>query len=132
MLLRKKRSAKQLDALRYKQTAPIGIGATREEARLLKRQYRRDVIAWNRRVIFQRDKGCRRCKVAGRPDDHCHEVVPRSALRGRPPEEIYNRHNCLRLCADCHELITRHVEDIVYDEPLYGCDRHVEFVPRAA
>lgn len=34
------------------------------------------------------------------------ERVSRSKLRGRPPEEIFNLDNCMRLCRDHHRMKT--------------------------
>lgn len=116
--------------LAYKRKAPIGIGPTRDSEKRRKHDHRVDVIGENRKAVFDRDRVCRRCLRPGRKNDHCHEVISRAMLRGRPPEEIFTLVNCLRMCAACHEIVTRHREDIVYVDPELGCKGTVEFQPR--
>jgi 5-methylcytosine-specific restriction endonuclease McrA len=116
-------------------TKPIARSRLQSSPRTRKkRQTRAAVITANRVVIFDRDACCRRCGAAGRDDDHCHEVKSRADLRGRPPEDIFNRQNCLRLCERCHLFVVHgwggDREDIVYDDAERGCDGPVRFVPR--
>jgi hypothetical protein len=120
MIRRRARSPSQLRSLRYKQRAAIGIGVSIATTKRKKHAHKVDVIGANRVAVFLRDRGCRRCSCGGHDHDHCHEVLSRAQLRGRPPEEIFNLHNCLRLCARCHEMITRHVFDAVYADPQAG------------
>jgi hypothetical protein len=127
-LKRKSRTLKQRRSLRYKQTAPIGIGRSRDARARQKRVLRADVIARNREAVFHRDTGCRRCGLGGQ-DDHCHEVVSRAKLRNRPPDEIFTLINCCRLCATCHEIVTRNREFIVFKN-FHGCDDDIYFVTR--
>lgn len=42
-----------------------------------------------------------------------HEMVFRSQLRGRPPEEIFNTKNCLLLCLPCHAEVHARKIDLV-------------------
>jgi hypothetical protein len=126
---RKSRTLKQRRALRYKQTAPIGIGRSRDAIRRDKRAHRAEVIGRNREAVFHRDRVCRRCSAPGKDSDHCHEVVSRARLRGKPPEEIFTLTNCCRLCPTCHEIVTRNREFIVFTT-FHGCEDQIHFVTR--
>lgn len=77
-----------------------------EKAR--KRRHAKTVRDAATAAVFARDWNCRCCTRLFRDekDGERHEIVFRSKLRGRPPEEIYNTRNCCRLCHDCHELVT--------------------------
>ncbi len=64
-----------------------------------------------RAEIFRTRPTCQLClgtrskDCFGRPDQ-MHEDPPRSATRGRPPQERYNDRVCARLCAACHQDVT--------------------------
>jgi 5-methylcytosine-specific restriction endonuclease McrA len=91
----------------YKRTSPVSpTGPTRAEQKHAARQHEADVIAATRRAVFLRDKGCRCCHSDGRRIDEMHEIQSRAKLRGRPPEEIFTKQNCLRLCKACHASVT--------------------------
>lgn len=112
----------------YKHTAPIGIGPSRETIRREERARRGIVISENRQKVFARDwRGCRCCGRGAQMRDHCHEVVSRAMLRGRPPEDIFTLPNCVRLCPQCHEKITSHEIDVVCENPDEGCNGSMQF-----
>jgi len=132
MIIRRRvRSASAQRGLRYKQTAPFSVGPSTDEIKESRHAARVAVIGLNRTAVFDRDRMCRRCGAPGRPDDHCHETRSRAMLRGRPPEEIFNLVNCMRLCPPCHERITRHEERIVMLDPVRGCNGDVRFEVRS-
>jgi hypothetical protein len=127
---RKSSRKRSKSLLAYKRRARFGIGTTRKILKRRKHNHRVDIIAENRKAVFERDRACRRCHRPGRKNDHCHEVISRAMLRGRPAEEIFSATNTLRLCSYCHEIVTRHREDIVFADPELGCQGTVEFQPR--
>lgn len=89
--------------------------------RLQKRQLKNEVIRHVRALVMQRDH-CR-CRVcAAVLDPEMHEIEPRSKLRGRSPEAIFNTRNCLILCRRCHSLVTRHDINIVAQDAEHGAD----------
>lgn len=70
------------------------------------------VIAAVRAKVVERDERCRACQDIGRHKCgagrlQMHEIVYRSATRGRPAEERFSTHNCVLLCehhhADIHQ-----------------------------
>lgn len=69
------------------------------------------MIRETRADIVIRDRRCRVCGGAfgwGEATAEMHELVPRSRLRGRPPEEIFTRENCVLLHRRCHRDVTAH------------------------
>ena len=115
----------------YKRTSPVSpTGPTRAEQKHAARQHEADVIAATRRAVFLRDKGCRCCHSDGRRTDEMHEIQSRAKLRGRPPEEIFNTRNCIRVCREDHASITGKVGgDRIRVEPMSaaGADGPVMF-----
>lgn len=105
-ILRRKRKSRFAEY--YQQCAtpkhePAAVVKNREAA------HQRAVIGAVRKLVFARDPHCRACQGRrhGRfKDDEMHEIVPRSATRGLPPEERFNTANCLRLCHLCHQDVT--------------------------
>lgn|SRR5678810_523747 len=71
-----------------------------------RKKTRAQVVTETRARVFALDKAC----ICGscKPDatDEMHEVQSRAKLRGRPPEEIFNVENCVRLSRRCHRLVT--------------------------
>jgi 5-methylcytosine-specific restriction endonuclease McrA len=111
----------------YKQSSPVSpTGPSRAERKLAARQHRVAVIGATRATVFSRDRACRACGQKGRLTDEMHEVKSRALLRGKPPEEIFNTANCVRVCKACHSKLTKH-ELWAIEGPL-GCDGTVEFV----
>ena len=92
---------RMVDALRRK--APP---ASREQERAKRRRTRAQVVADARVAVFALDARCICGSCPPADTDEMHEVVPRSKLRGRPPEEIFNTRNCDRLSRRCHQLVT--------------------------
>lgn len=92
---------RQMDELRSKKPLP-----SRQEQKGVKRQTKTDVIKVVRARVFELDRACICGGCRPSPQDEMHEVVPRSALRGRPPEEIFNVRNCVRLSRKCHAQVT--------------------------
>ena len=66
------------------------------------------VLARVRPAVFARDRACRVCGRLGQPDDHLHELWPRSLSRGLPPTLRFSLVNCIRVCPRCHPAITEH------------------------
>src|SRR5689334_4166901 len=117
---------RQIDRLMGRESAP-SIDAEKREKRLT----RNGIIAFVRRQVFELDPKCICGECKSRPGDHMHEVVPRSALRGRPPEEIFNIKNCVRLSPKCHALVTGVIGlgkalKIVFLDPALGAMGPIE------
>lgn len=93
---------RQMDELRKNQRTP-----TREERKGEKKAVKSHVIAQVRARVFELDRACicGKCKPSDKFDE-MHEVVSRAQLRGRPPEDIFNVRNCVRLSRKCHLLVT--------------------------
>jgi hypothetical protein len=97
----------------------LAKGPTRKATKDAADRKRAALIREVRAVVFELDKHCRVCfgsrvregirrgTYYGPADDQMHEIESRSALRGRPPEDIFNTVNCIRLCPICHEDVTR-------------------------
>lgn len=85
-----------------------------------KRKHRADIIRAVRVQVMQRDVACRVC--GSTRDAEMHEIVPRSLLRGQPPEEVYTTQNCIRLCAQCHGKVQRHEIALHVADPVLGAD----------
>ena len=107
-----------VDALRFPK------GRTRAQDKQTKRVHRADLIRAVRLQVMQRDTSCRVCGSTNGAE--MHELVPRSLLRGRPPEDIYNLVNCLRLCSRCHGQVTRHELTLVPASERLGANGRVE------
>lgn len=103
---------------------PFGKGPTRKAEKASKRQHRADLIRAVRVQVMQRDLVCRVCSSTR--DAEMHEIVPRSLLRGQPPEDIYTLANCLRLCSRCHGKVTRHEIALVPASNRLGANGRVE------
>ena len=88
---------------------------------------RKHARIWSvRRELIKRDPRCRVCGELLSKDAQIHEMVVRSQLRGRPPEEIFNTKNCLLLCLACHaEVHARKIDIIPVDDDL-GANGDVE------
>ena len=96
--------------------------------RAAKKAHRKRVIRRIREEVRQRDLRCRRCSgTEGRLE--MHELQSRARLRGKPPEEIFNRRNCLMLCSACHRAVTEHRLIATMGEA--GADGDVDFKERA-
>ena len=117
------RNARLLRA--YKQTAPISIGETREQAKTRAHDIEVAVISavhdwiWANRPCCQLCQGRRAGECMGLPDQ-MHEDPPRSATRGLPSWERFNLLVCGRLCAACHADVTAHKIQIVFLDPVAG------------
>jgi len=102
-------------------------GPTRKQTSEAKRKHKADIIRAVRIQVMQRDAACRVC--GSTRDAEMHELVPRSLLRGQPPEDIYTLHNCLRLCGGpkgCHGKVTRHEISLVPASDRLGANGRVE------
>lgn len=73
---------------------------SRADRKRKKADVRRTIIAAVRAIVLARDGRCRVCGT--RHNLTMNEIERRSALRGRPPEEIFNTANCVTLCVRCH------------------------------
>jgi len=107
-----------------------GIAFPKPEPRKLqRRRRRRHEKAWIssvRQEVFARDSRCRACGgIAG--NHHLHEIVFRSATRGRPIEERINTQNCVRLCLSCHQAIHLNRLTVVVQDSSRGADGVVDF-----
>lgn len=97
--------------------------------RAAKKAHRKRVIRQIREEVRQRDLRCRHCGgTEGRLE--MHELRSRARLRGKPPEEIFNRRNCLMLCSACHRAVTEH-RLIASPTGGAGADGDVDFKERA-
>lgn len=129
-LQRKTRTVAQWAALKYKQAAPIGIGATMRCTAARKRRAQDAVIQGVRRAIWATRSACqlcqgqRRAECAGFPDE-MHEHVPRSLTRRMAPEHRFSLKNCSRLCKCCHADVTAHRLRIVFADRGLGFLGHV-------
>ncbi len=128
MIRRKKLTAKARSSLRYKQQAPVGIGATRRERKELEDSAEAARITFVRQLVFQQRSACQYCggtrkaECMGLPDQ-MHEEPSRAATRGRPLEERFNLTVCGRACAACHRELTGDVgikKKTVFDDPDLG------------
>lgn len=89
-----------------------GLGLPKGETRAdRKTRLHAVIVAHIKRIreqVFERDVICRCC--AGKRNayfpDEMHELIPRSATRGRPVEERFSLVNCVRLCNLCHNDVT--------------------------
>lgn len=99
-------------------------GRTRAQDKQTKRVHRADHIRAIRLQVMQRDPACRVCHSTNGAE--MHELVPRSRLRGQPPEVIYTLVNCLRLCSRCHGLVTRHEVTLTPVTAAHGANGRVE------
>lgn len=95
------------------------------------RRARNAVIRSVREAVFARDRDCRfpQSLRAQWPCGGPHEMderVPRSRLRGRQPEDIFNLDNCMRLCRDHHRMKTENLLTLEGD----SADRAITFVLR--
>jgi hypothetical protein len=114
---------------RYKQRmAPLKTGPTVDHLRREKRATRAAVIKHTRILVWMRDAACRHTHVAS-PDDEMHEVISRAKLRGRPPMEIFNTWNCLRVSHETHRQLTEHTLAIEFTDAARGCNAPVIFRP---
>lgn len=90
-----------------------------------KRQKRKQAGEWIgvvRELVFRLDPCCAVCKGAARHDDEMHEIVPRSKTRGLPPEQRFNRANCVRLHRGCHRDVTEKRTRMTFLDPKLGVD----------
>jgi hypothetical protein len=126
MIPRTKRKPRNASLLAYKRRAPTGIPRTIKATKRAKRATRRAVIAATRAKVWLRDGACRYSRNASETDE-MHEVVSRAKLRGRPPDEIFNTRNCLRLARAVHERVTRGQLRIEFLDVARGCNASVEF-----
>jgi len=87
--------------------------------------HRNAVIAAVRASVVSRDTQCRLCHgmfAGGEFAPEMHELVPRSKLGGRAPEEVFNRHNCLLLHRACHRDVTERRVTLTPADPDLGAD----------
>ena len=80
---------------------------TRRQERRAEKDHKHKVIWSVRRELIRRDPRCRVCGELLSRDSQMHEIVFRSKLRGKAPEEIFNTKNCLLLCLSCHAGLVR-------------------------
>jgi hypothetical protein len=125
MIRRRTRTAKQRDALAYKQSAPVGTGLSRDERKTMLDAEEARVIREVRAYIWLTRFNCQLCHGARARDcmglpDEMHEDPPRSATRGLPPTERFNLLVCGRLCAACHRDVTRNRLRVVFHRPDLG------------
>lgn len=99
-------------------------GQPRRAVKRDKRQARAELIRRVRLQVMQRDLACRVCGRTDRPE--MHELVSRAMRRGQPPEDIFNLHNCLRLCTTCHGRVTRHEVSLLVASERLGANGRVE------
>ena len=72
------------------------------------RKHQREVIASVRRDLWARETHCALClRAFAGSEGEMHEIIPRSATRGQPPEERFNLRNCVRLHRACHQQTSR-------------------------
>jgi 5-methylcytosine-specific restriction endonuclease McrA len=98
-----------------------------------RRAQRRAVIGAVRAELVNRDRRCRVCGGLfgwGEATAEMHELVPRSRLRGRSPEEIFNRQNCLLLHRRCHREVTEHRLILAPADASVGAEGRVEVKTR--
>jgi 5-methylcytosine-specific restriction endonuclease McrA len=103
--------------------------------RAAKKAHKKRIIRQVREVVRQRDPRCRHCRALPRVGGiegrlEMHELKSRARLRGKPPEEIFNRRNCLMLCSACHRAVTEH-RLIASPMGEAGADGDVDFKERA-
>ena len=94
-----------------------------------KAQIKRQENKWiqkTRNEVLARDKVCRRCGSPLRL--HMHEIVYRSATRGRSIEERINTGNCVMLCERHHREIHDKKLEITIKNRKKGADGRLEFV----
>ncbi len=132
MLARKRRTAKQRAALRYKQGAPLGIGLTRRQVKAAHDAAEAKQKRETHDHVWVRDPTCRYCegrRWANRGDDQMHHDPPLSATRGQAPAIRTNTITCGRACPLCHEdltgtigrkMKTRFLSDRGFDGPIEG------------
>lgn len=132
MLRRKRRTPQQRAALKFKQTAPQGIGRTRRQIKDAKDAAEDQQIRETHDKVWARDAMCRYCegrRWANREDDQLHEDPSRAQTRGMPPEQRFNRRGSVRVCPRCHEdltgtigrkMTTRFLSDRGFDGPIEG------------
>lgn len=104
---------------------PFGKGEPRRRTKRRRDDHERAVIAAVWADVFRRDQACRYCGGARRnwlPDQMDEALEPRSATRGRPPEERFNTWNCCRACSRCHSDKTENRIRVVAENPALGCD----------
>jgi hypothetical protein len=87
-----------------------------------KRQQAREWIGVVRELVFRLDPRCVVCGGAPTANDEMHEIVPRSKTRGLPPEQRFNRGNCVRLHGHCHREVTENRTRLTFLEPKLGVD----------
>ena len=101
-------------------------GKTRKQT---KAQIKRQENKWiqdTRNEVLARDKVCRKCGSALRL--HMHEIVYRSATRGRSIEERINTGNCVMLCEQHHREIHDKTLKITAKNHAKGADGRLEFI----
>lgn len=109
MVQRKKRTAKQRALLRYKVSAPVSIGETRQQKadRLTAAEHKQ--IRETRATIWATRFTCQVChgtRCRFRWQDAMHEDPSRAQTRGLPPEQRFNENICGRVGRECHQEIT--------------------------
>lgn len=80
------------------------------------------VVAAVRAEVFVLDTVCAVCGGRTLMLDQMHEVRSRSQTRGRPPEERFNRQNCVRLHRDCHRQVTEKLVLMAFVDAVAGMD----------
>ena len=108
----------------YKLRAAIGIGETRDQQKTREDAEEARVIREVRAYIWRTRFCCQVCGGARQHEcakaDEMHEHEPRSATRGRPPQERFNLVNCGRLCEKCHRDVTEHRMVLTFLDPALG------------
>lgn len=128
MIRRKVRTAKQKQALKFKQSAPIGTGESISEKKERLHALEVDQIAKTRAEIWLKRTCCQACRgmrpTGGLPDE-MHEWPSRAMTRGLPADQRFNVKVCCRLCHACHADVTEKrmavvpiVEDLGFEGPI--------------
>lgn len=93
----------------------LAKGPTRHEEQSADRDHENAVKRSVRAQVWRRAAYCEVCGDSERDTalkypkatHEAHEEPPRSATRGRPPEERFHVDRTLRACCGCHEAMTR-------------------------
>jgi hypothetical protein len=88
------------------------------------------VIAAVREAVNARDGGRCRFTKAAWPKPEMHEIKPRSATRGLPPEQRFNTRNCVMVAPEIHRRITLNQLMIVVHNQQEGADGELSLKPK--
>jgi hypothetical protein len=90
------------------------------------------VVKQVRALVVDRDGGCRACHETGPHKNgmgrlHMHEIIYRSATRGRPIEERVSTENCVLLCEHHHADIHAKRLEVVPEDNSVGANGRIIF-----